>query len=115
MREAIPYELIEPSAADLADRMAKFEAVKRSAGSDLKVWGSSVLVRSLSERGLVDELVLMTYPVVLGTGKKLFGDGAEAAAFTLTDSVVTPDGVFLARYARSGEVRTGTVGASDTP
>lgn len=91
------------------------EAVKRSAGSDLKVWGSSVLVRSLLERGLVDELVLMTYPVVLGTGKKLFGDGAEAAAFTLTDSVVTPDGVFLARYARSGEVRTGTVGASDTP
>src|SRR5690606_40196689 len=78
-------------------------------------WSSDVCSSDLLERGLVDELVLMTYPVVLGTGKKLFGDGAEAAAFTLTDSVVTPDGVFLARYARSGEVRTGTVGASDTP
>ncbi len=86
------------------------EAVKRTDGSPLKMWGSSVLVQSLMERGLVDELVLMTYPIVLGVGKKLFAEGAEAAAYTLTDGVVTPSGVLLARYEKSGEVQTGTVG-----
>jgi len=86
------------------------EAVKRTDGSPLKMWGSSVLVQSLMARGLVDELVLMTYPVVLGTGKKLFAEGAEAAAYTLAEGVVTPDGVLLARYEKSGEVQTGTVG-----
>lgn len=87
------------------------EELKRSDGSDLKVIGSSVLVQSLLARELVDELVLMTYPVVLGTGKKLFADGAGPAAFRLSESVITANGVLLAHYQRSGEVGTGTVGA----
>ena len=86
------------------------EALKRSDGSQLKVWGSSVLVQSLMERDLVDELVLMTYPVVLGTGKRLFAEGAGAGSFSAVESVVTAKGVYLAHYRRAGRVETGTVG-----
>lgn len=87
------------------------EALVRSEGSDLKVIGSSVLAQSLLARDLVDELVLMTFPVVLGSGKRLFAEGAVPAAFVLSDRVVTTNGAFLAHYKRAGEVRTGTVGA----
>ena len=86
------------------------EALKRSDGSQLKIWGSSVLVQSLLARDLVDELVLMTYPVVLGTGKRLFAEGAVAGTYEFLDGVMTSNGVYLAHYERAGDVRTGTVG-----
>jgi hypothetical protein len=49
--------------------------------------------------------------VILGKGKKLYGDDATPAAFELTESVVTPSGVIFANYKRAGEVKTGTIGA----
>lgn len=85
--------------------------LKDSEGSALKVHGSSVLAQSLFEHDLVDELCLMTFPVVLGTGKRLFAEGAAPAAFKLTDSLVTPNGVVCAHYKKDGKVKTGTVGA----
>ena len=60
---------------------------------------------------LVDELRLMTYPVMLGTGKRLFGEGTIPAAYTLMESLVSSNGVIFASYNRSGEVKTGTIGA----
>ncbi len=57
------------------------------------------------------ELWLKIYPLTLGKGKKLFDDGPIPAAFTLTESVVTPSGVISANYKRAGEVKTGTIGA----
>jgi len=86
-------------------------ALLASEGSDLKVIGSSVLARSLFEHDLVDELVLMTFPVVLGEGKRLFGPGAAPAAYELAESVVAGNGVVFAVYRRAGDVETGTVGA----
>jgi dihydrofolate reductase len=65
------------------------------------------MVRQLLAAGLVDELRLLIYPVVLGLGKRLFGNNAQPSAFTLAHSTSTPSGVQLTRYARSGEVRTG--------
>ena len=53
----------------------------------------------------------MIFPVTLGTGKRLFDGGAIPAAFTLTESLVTSNGVIFANYQRAGEVETGTVGA----
>ncbi len=85
--------------------------LKDSEGSDLKVWGSSELVQLLLKHGLVDELWLNIHPVLLGQGKKLFDHDAIPAAFTLAESVVTPNGVIMANYKRAGEVVTGTVGA----
>jgi dihydrofolate reductase len=83
-------------------------ALKRQDGANLLTWGSGDMVRQLLAAGLVDELRLLTYPVVLGRGKRLFGDDAPGLAFTLAHSISTPRGVLVTRYVRSGEVRTGT-------
>jgi dihydrofolate reductase len=85
--------------------------LKNSEGSDIQVHGSSNLIQTLLKHDLVDELWLKTFPVTLGTGKRLFGEGTIPVAFTLTDSLVTPNGVIFANYKRAGEVKTGTVGA----
>lgn len=90
--------------------VSDIKKLKGSAGTDIKVWGSSKLVQLLLRHGLVDEIWLQIFPVVLGTGKKLFGDEATPARFTLKESTITPGGVIIANYQRSGEVRTGTIG-----
>jgi dihydrofolate reductase len=84
--------------------------LKDSDGPDLQVWGSSQLNQLLLQNDLVDELRLVTYPLTLGQGKKLFGTGTIPAAFELIESSVTPNGVIMANYKRAGEVKTGTVG-----
>jgi len=87
------------------------QKLKHSEGSDLQVHGSGDLAKTLLKYDLVDELWLKTFPITLGKGKRLFGEGAIPAAFALTDSMITPNGVIFANYKRAGEVRTGTVGA----
>jgi dihydrofolate reductase len=79
-------------------------------GPDLQVWGSGKLVQTLLQNDLVDELWLKFFPVTLGQGRKLFEDGINPAAFTLTESSVTPTGVIFANYKRTGKVQTGNVG-----
>jgi len=76
-------------------------------GVNLLTHGSGDMVRQLLAAGLVDELRLLIYPVVLGRGKRLFGDNAQVSAFTLAHSTSTPRGVLITRYVRSGEGRTG--------
>jgi dihydrofolate reductase len=93
------------------DIVAGIHALKKGDGSILKVIGSSYFAQTLFKHDLVDELWLMIFPVTLGTGKRLFGEGAMAAAFTLTESLVTSNGVIFANYKRAGEVKTWTVGA----
>jgi dihydrofolate reductase len=85
--------------------------LKDSDGADIQVWGSGNLIQTLLEHDLVDELSLKIFPLTLGKGKKLFDSGTIPGALTLTESVVTPTGVIVAKYKRSGEVKTGTVGA----
>ena len=85
--------------------------LKNSEGTDIQVHGSGNLIQTLLKHDLVDELWLKTFPITLGQGKKLFDDGTIPAVFTLTDSLVTPNGVIFANYKRAGEVKTGTIGA----
>lgn len=85
--------------------------VKAGNGGDIKVHGSSNLAQTLFKHDLVDELCLMTFPVTLGFGKRLFGEGTIPAAFKLTDSLITKNGVIFTYFVRAGEVKTGTVGA----
>jgi dihydrofolate reductase len=85
--------------------------LKATDGSDIQVHGSSDLVQTLLKHDLVDELWLKTFPITLGTGKRLFGEGTIPAAFTMTDSLITSNGVIFANYKRAGEVKTGTIGA----
>ena len=77
---------------------------------DLHVWGSGRLIQLLLKNDLVDEFRLVTYPLTLRQGKKLFGNGTIPAAFTLAKSTVTPSGAIMANYKRAGKVKTGTVG-----
>ncbi len=89
------------------ENIEDIKKLKNTEGADIQVWGSSKLVQLLLEHDLVDELRLKIYPVMLGVGKKLFGNGAMPAAYTLTESIVTTTGVIIACYKRAGEVQTG--------
>jgi dihydrofolate reductase len=90
--------------------LTDIKKLRNSKGSAIKVWGSGELVQLLLKNDLVDELWLKIYPVTLGKGKKLFDKGTIPAAFRLTESTVTPNGVIVANYRRSGKVKTGTIG-----
>ena len=90
---------------DVAEQVRK---LKQQDGPDLQVHGSSMLIQALLANDLVDELWLKTFPVTLGSGKRLFDKGTAPAAFTLIDSRVSPLGVIFASYRRAGEVKTGS-------
>ena len=85
--------------------------IKAKEGADLKVMGSGHLAQTLFKHDLVDEMFLMTFPITLGTGKRLFAEGTIPVAFTIMDSLVADNGVIFAIYKRAGVVNTGTVGA----
>src|SRR5215204_4252621 len=91
--------------------VAGIKNLKRSKGPDIQVWGSGKLVQLLFKNDVVDELKLKIHPLMLGKGKNLFDNGVIPSAFTLYESSVTPNGVIIAYYKRSGKVRTGTIGA----
>jgi dihydrofolate reductase len=103
--DALPWKNSHALKGDLADGI---RALKQRDGANLLTWGSGDMVRQLLAAGLVDELWLLTCPVVRGRGKRLFGDDAHPSAFTVAHSTRTPGGVSITRYVRSGEVRTGT-------
>lgn len=90
------------------DIAAAVRELKRGDGPDLVTQGSSELVHQLLATELVDELRLLVYPVLLGRGKRLFDDRAQAAAFRLDASKTSPTGVLTNRYLRDGAVRTGS-------
>jgi dihydrofolate reductase len=90
------------------DVVAALTKLKSEQGPDLQVHGSGNFIQTLLKNDLVDELWLKTFPVTLGSGKRLFADGTIAGSFTLTKCVVSPLGVILANYSRSGDVKTGT-------
>lgn len=94
----------------LLTNVDEIKKLRESEGGPIKVHGSGVLAQSLFANDLVDELCLMTFPITLGTGKRLFADGVKPAAYKMTDSLVTSNGVIFAYYERAGEVKTGTVG-----
>ncbi len=76
-------------------------------GPDLVVQGSSDLLQTLWREGLVDELSVLIFPVVLGKGKRLFGNGASPAGLKLLKSQSFPTGVIVANYKPDGAVKTG--------
>jgi dihydrofolate reductase len=86
-------------AGELADEVARLH---REVDGVILVAGSAQLVQGLLERGLVDELRLMVFPVVLGEGKRLFGDVSEKKPLRLTDSKTLGDGIALLTYEPAG-------------
>jgi dihydrofolate reductase len=90
------------------DVVAEIEKLKQQAGPMLQVHGSSNLIQTLLANDLVDELWLKIFPVTLGKGKRLFGEGTIPAAFKLIESSISPSGVVIASYKRDGEVKFGS-------
>jgi dihydrofolate reductase len=90
---------------DVAADVAK---LKEQPGNELQVHGSGGLAQTLIEHDLIDEYRLLIFPVHLGSGKKLFRDGARAAALRLTGSTTTGSGVLIATYQPAGPVRYGS-------
>ena len=95
------------------DAVEAVARLRQEDGPDLVTQGSSVLVHSLLAAGLVDEMFLFTFPVLLGHGKKLIGDGSKPGEWELFDSKISATGVLLARYRPKGPVRTGSFADSE--
>ena len=82
--------------------------VKEGEGPDMVIQGSSTLYPQLLASGLIDRLVLMIFPLVLGSGKRLFGDGTPPRSMRMVEHRVTGRGNFIAAYEPSGEVEPGS-------
>jgi dihydrofolate reductase len=95
---------------DIAAAVAK---LKEQPGDELQVHGSGALAHTLIDHDLIDEYRLLYFPVHLGTGKKLFRDGAAPAALRLVSATTTSTGVIIASYQPDGPVRTGSYALDD--
>jgi dihydrofolate reductase len=82
--------------------------LKRGEGPDLVIQGSGTLYPQLLGAGLIDRLVLMTFPVVLGSGKRVFGDGTAPSAMRMVEHEVTAAGNVIATYVPAGAVEPGS-------
>jgi dihydrofolate reductase len=83
------------------DVPAAVKKLRAEPGGEIRVWGSTKLIRTLAEHDLVDEYRLVVYPLVLGTGKKLFSDGFPLARLTLAETCGLQSGVLVNTYRRS--------------
>jgi dihydrofolate reductase len=105
--EEVSWEGTVVLKGDLAAEVAE---LKRRPGRELQVHGSGGLAQTLMRHDLIDEYRLLTYPVVLGKGKRLFADGAKPAALNVIDHRSTSSGVSIDVYAPAGEPTYGSVG-----
>jgi len=99
----------------LRDAVRDVATLKQEDGPALVTQGSTELVHALLAAGLVDEIRVFTFPVLLGKGKRLFDATSQPRAFELTHSAVSPNGLVHATYVRAGEVKTATVGGAEEP
>lgn len=98
---------VQPLGADIVEAV---RAVKSSDGPDLILWGSSTLTPLLIEAELAEEILLLVFPVLLGTGKPFYSDLVSPRALTLAETKATASGVLINRYRPAGALRTATIG-----
>jgi dihydrofolate reductase len=96
-----PFEGLGP------DIVEGIQRIKSQAGPDLVLWGSSTLTSTLLEHGLADEAMLIVYPVLLGTGKRLFAEGTPPRSFELVSTKAMPSGIVFSAYRFTGPLKTG--------
>ena len=90
----------------MTEEVAKLKARE---GGEIQVHGSGDLLQTLFRHDLIDTLRLWHFPVVIGSGKRLFGEGTIPGSFRLVDTQVTPSGAVLHVYERAGEIKYGEV------
>jgi dihydrofolate reductase len=103
--ESVDWDGARLLEGDVADAV---RALKAEDGGELQVHGSLGLVQTLLTEDLVDELRLVVFPVVLGSGRRLFAEGVVPRTWRLTTSTVSGTGALIASYQRAGEVDTGS-------
>ncbi|TFV86278.1 dihydrofolate reductase family protein [Blastococcus sp. CT_GayMR16] len=106
--DAVEWETAELIQGDVGDAVRKLKAED---GGELQVHGSAGLIQTLLKEDLVDELRVVVFPVVLGEGKRLFGEGAIPRVWRLTSQATSSTGALMLTYERVGEVETGSFGA----
>ena len=94
-----PFEALGP---DITEGIRR---IKSQEGPDLILWGSSTLTSTLLEHGLAEEVLLMIYPVLLGTGKRFFAERIPPRSFELVNSKATPSGILLTTYKVAGPLK----------
>jgi len=90
------------------DAVQEVRNLKRQKGPEIRVLGSGNLIQMLLKHGLVDEFRLWIFPVTIGKGKRLFGEGTQPASLKLIDSRTSTTGVIIATYESSGKLKTGS-------
>jgi dihydrofolate reductase len=96
-----PFEGLGP------DIVESLRRIKSQGGRDLILSGSSTLTSALLEHGLADEVLLVVYPVLLGTGKRLFAEGTPPRSFELVSTQALPSGIIFSTYNVAGPLKTG--------
>ena len=96
-----PFEDLGP---DIVDGIRR---IKSQDGPGLLLWGSSTLTSTLLEHGLADEVLLIVYPVLLGTGRRIFAEGTPARAFELVSARALPSGIVFNTYTVAGPLKIG--------
>jgi dihydrofolate reductase len=97
-----------PSVLIEGDPVERIAELKEGDGPELQVHGSGNLIQTLMRHNLVDEYRLWVFPVVIGSGKRLFADGTIPAALQLVDSKVSTSGVVIGTYHPAGQIVTGS-------
>ena len=98
----------------IRDAAVEVARLKQKDGPNLLVQGSSNLIQTLLANDLIDEFTFLTFPLVLGHGKKFFGSGAAPAGMKLVDSKISTNGVTANKYVRAGAISTGSFALPET-
>ena len=103
-RESLEWGPVEGLGPDIVEGVRLIKSQDRP---NLVLWGSSTLTSTLLEHGLADEVLLVVYPVLLGTGKRFFAQGSPPRSFDLVSAKAMPSGVILSTYKVAGPLRAG--------
>jgi dihydrofolate reductase len=105
--EAVSWQNSTLLTGDIADAVSE---LKRGEGGEIQVHGSGELIQALAAHDLVDEFRLLVFPVLLGSGKRLFAEGTIPVGLKLVDSTTSNTGVVASTYAREGRLEYGAMG-----
>lgn len=103
--DSLGWGPVEHLGPDILDGIRR---IKSTDGADLIVWGSSTLTPALLEHGLADEVLLLVYPILLGTGKRFFAEGTPPRELALVCTKAAASGVVMTNYRPAGPLRTGS-------
>jgi dihydrofolate reductase len=101
--ESLEWDPFEGLGPDIVEGVRR---IKSQDGPDVILWGSSTLTSTLLEHGLADEVLLVVYPVLLGTGKRFFAKGTPPRSFDLVSTKAMPSGVVLSTYKVARPLKT---------